>query len=100
MAATSGLPASSSCFSRACTACERSSDCSRVFSCLEDVDVRAGDERRAGADQDDGVRGRILAGALDGLADAFGNAGAQGIHRRVVDGDDGDAVPDFVANQL
>ena len=36
---------------------------------LEDVDVRAGDERRAGADQDDGVRGRIVAGALDGVAD-------------------------------
>ena len=37
---------------------------------------------------------------VDGLADAFGNAGAQGIHRWVVDGDDGDAIPHLVANQL
>ena len=66
---------------------------------LEDVDVRAGDERRAGADEDDGVRGRIVAGALDGVADRFGNAGAQGIHRWIVDGDDGNTVPDLVPNQ-
>ena len=66
---------------------------------LEDVDVRAGDERRARADQDDRVRGRIVAGALDGLADALGNAGAQGIHRWIVDGDDGNTVPHLVANQ-
>ena len=66
---------------------------------LEDVDVGAGDERRARADQDDRVRGRIVAGALDGLADALGNAGAQGIHRWIVDGDDGNAVPHLVPNQ-
>ena len=74
-------------------------DCSRVVELLEDVDVRAGDERRAGADQDDGVRGRIVAGALDGVADRFGNAGAQGIHRWIVDGDDGNTVPYLVPNQ-
>ena len=66
---------------------------------LEDGDVRAGDERRAGANQDDGVGGRIVAGALDGVADGFGHAGAQGIHRWVVDGDDGNAVPYLVPNQ-
>ena len=59
---------------------------------LEHVDVRTGDERRVRADQDDRVRGRIVAGARDGLADTLGNAGAQGIHRWVVDGDDGNAV--------
>ena len=74
-------------------------DCSRVFELLEDVDVRAGDERRAGADEDDGVRGRIVAGALDRVADRFGNAGTQRIHRRIVDGDDGNTVPDLVPNQ-
>ena len=67
---------------------------------LEDVDVRAGDERRTGADQDDGVGARIVAGTLDRLADPFGHAGAQGIDRWVVDGDDGDAVPHLVTNQL
>ena len=66
---------------------------------LEDVDVRAGDECRAGADQDDGVRGGIVAGVLDGVADRFGNAGAQGIHRWIVDGDDGNTVPYLVPNQ-
>ncbi len=66
---------------------------------LEHVDVRTGDERRARADQDDRVRGRIVAGARDGLADALGNAGAQGIHGWVVDGDDGNAVPHLVPNQ-
>ena len=49
--------------------------------------------------EDDGVRGRIVAGALDGVADRFGNAGAQGIHRWIVDGDDGNTVPDLVPNQ-
>ena len=29
----------------------------------------------------------------------FGHAGAQGIHRRVVDGDDGNTVPYLVPNQ-
>ena len=29
----------------------------------------------------------------------FGNAGAQGIHRWVVDGDDGNTVPHLVLNQ-
>ena len=66
---------------------------------LEHVDVRTGDERRGRADQDDRVRGRIVAGARDGLADAFGNAGAQGIHRWVVDGDDGNAVAHLVPDQ-
>ena len=66
---------------------------------LEDGDVRAGDERRAGADQDHGVGARILAGTLDRLADRFGHAGAQGIHRWVVDGEDGDPVPHLVMNQ-
>ena len=66
---------------------------------LEDGDVRAGDERRAGADQDHGVGARILAGTLDRLADRFGHAGAQGIHRWVVDGEDGDPVPYLVMNQ-
>ena len=58
-------------------------DCSRVFNSLEDVDVGAGDERRAGADQDDGVCSRVVTGALDCLADAFGNAGAQRVDGRI-----------------
>ena len=66
----------------------------------EYVDVGAGNERRAGADQDDGVCGGIVAGPLDGLADRFGNAGAQSIHGWIVDGDDGDAVAHLVPNQL
>ena len=43
----------------------------RLFACLqgfEDVDVGAGDERRAGADQDDGVDRGIGAGARDRIA--------------------------------
>ena len=67
---------------------------------LEDVDVGAGDERRAGADQDDRVGGGIVARALDGVADAFRNARAERVDGRVVDGDDGDAIANFVTNQL
>jgi len=32
-----------------------------LFQLFEDIDVRAGDERCAGADQDDAVRGRMVA---------------------------------------
>ena len=60
---------------------------------LEDVDVGAGDERRASADEHDRVRRGVGLGARDGLADAFGNAGAERVDRRIVYGDDGDAVP-------
>ena len=83
-AATTGLPASSSRFIRACTDCERSTNCSRVFSCLKMLMVCAGDEGRPGADEDDGVGIRVLAATLDGLADRFKNAGAEGLHRRVL----------------
>ena len=38
--------------------------------------------------------------ALDGVADAFRHARAERVDGRVVDGDDGDAIADFVTNQL
>jgi hypothetical protein len=66
----------------------------------EDADVGTGNERGASANQDDRVRGRVVAGSPDGLADRFGNTGAERIHRRVVGGDHGNAVAHFVPDQL
>ena len=64
---------------------ERSSRLLAGLDGLEDVDIGAGDERRSGADEHDGVGRGVGAGARDGLADAFGHTGAQRVDRRIVD---------------
>ena len=55
-------------------------------------DVGAGDEGAARADQHDRVDVGIVAAALDAFLDAVAHAMAQRIHRRIVDGDDGDVA--------
>ena len=100
MAATSGLAASSSGASSAWVRADRASDCSRVFSDLEDVDVGARDERVPGADQDDRVDGGIAVRARDALVDGFPDAGAERVDGRVVDGQDRDAVLHLVVDEL
>ena len=67
---------------------------------VERLDVRAGDERRAGADEHDRLGGRIGDAALDRLVDLSPDLGRQRVHRRVVDGHDGDAVFHFVPNEI
>jgi hypothetical protein len=66
---------------------------------LEDVDVRAGDEGRSRADQDDGVRRLVLAGAGDRFGDRFRHAGTERVDRRIVHGEDGDVLDDVVVNR-
>ena len=75
----------------------------RVFAGLqqvEDPDVGARDEGRAGADEDDGVGARVCARARNGLVDAVPHRGTERVDRRVVDRQDRHAVRDFVANQF
>ena len=60
----------------------------------EDVDVGASDERVPGPDQDNRVDGPVGGPSRDGLTELVPDLGAESIDRRVVDGEDGDAVPD------
>ncbi len=54
------------------------------------ADVGAGDEGAAAADQDDGVDIGVRAERLDTVLDAVAHGRRQGIHRRIVDGEDAD----------
>jgi hypothetical protein len=74
-----------------------------VVACLqlvEDPDVRPGDERRAGADEDDGFDGPVRACARDSVVQALPDGGTEGVDRRVVDSQDGHSVPDVVADEV
>ncbi len=70
------------------------------FQLFEDVDIRAGNERRSSTDHHDSVGRRVVPRALDGVANAFGHPGTQRVDGRIVDSDDGDAIANFVSNQL
>ena len=59
---------------------------------LQLLDVGTGDERSSSADDDDGASRGILLRGIQSRHQTFGNAGAQRVHGRIVDGDDGDAV--------
>ena len=61
---------------------------------LECADVGAGDEGLPCAHEHDGGHRRIGLRFLDRFGDRRGHTGTEGIHRRIVDGDDGDAVTD------
>ena len=78
-------------FSSACVPADRVSESLARLQQLEDLDVGAGDERGARADQHDRVGAGVGDGARDRLVDRFPHARAQRVDRRVVDGDDGDA---------
>ena len=67
---------------------------------LEKADVRSGDERAARADQHHSARRGILRATRDGRFDGLGNAGTERVYGRVVDGDDGDLIADFVADEF
>jgi hypothetical protein len=67
---------------------------------VEDLDVGPGNERRAGADENGGFCARVRPRPRDGLADGFPHFGAERVDRRVVDGQNGNAVLDFVANEF
>ena len=58
-------------------------------------DVGAGDEGAATAGQDDRLHFRIGDGAFDAFENTAADGGAQRIHRRAVDRDDGDHVITF-----
>jgi hypothetical protein len=66
---------------------------------VEHLDIRTGDERRACADEHDRPGGRISVRARDRLVDTLPHRGTQRIDRRIVDGDDRDAICDFVSNK-
>jgi hypothetical protein len=66
----------------------------------EDLDIGAGDECIARADQHDGFDGRVGGGACHARVDAFGHAGAEGVDGRIVDGDDGNVVLDGVWDEF
>ncbi len=55
----------------------------------EFADVGAGNERPSGADQHDGLDVGIVVGALEGSVNPLGHSGAERVHGRVLDGDDG-----------
>ena len=56
----------------------------------EFLDVSAGDERPAAADQNPAFDRIVVSDLLDGRRNAFRHAGAERVDRRVVDGDDAD----------
>src|SRR5688500_18027350 len=66
---------------------------------LENVDVGAGNERAASADENDGVGGRVGIGTGDGVADAFGHTGTERVDGWVVDRHDRPAVSELVPYQ-
>jgi hypothetical protein len=66
----------------------------------EDLDIGAGDESVARADQHDGFDGRVGGGARDARVDAFGHAGAESVYGRIVYGDDGNVVLDGVLDEF
>ena len=66
----------------------------------EFTNIGAGDERASRADHDNRAHLRILHGPLHAFQNAFRHARAQRIHRRIVDGDDGNVVVDSVFNEF
>src|SRR5712692_703244 len=67
---------------------------------LEKSDVRSGDKGAARADEHDRACGGILRAAFHGCLDGFGHSGAERVHRRIVDSNDGHLIADFVADEF
>jgi hypothetical protein len=67
---------------------------------VEGLDVGAGDEGRALADQDNRVHRRIRRRARHSIADRLADTGGERVHRRVVDREDGDPAPDLLVHEL
>ena len=64
------------------------------------ADIRPRDEAAASSDQNDGFYRRVLGGFFQAFDDAFGDAGAEGVDRRVVHHDHAHVTMGFVAHQL
>jgi hypothetical protein len=64
---------------------------------VEFLYVRAGDERTAATNQHYDLYRIVLAYLLNGLGNPLGNTRAQGVHRRVIDGDNCDI---FISGKL
>jgi hypothetical protein len=58
------------------------------------------DERGAGTDEDNRAGVMILRSAGHSGLDGFGNTSAQGIDWRVVNGEDGDVIAQFVVDEV
>ncbi len=67
----------------------------RLWRLAELGDVGAGDKGAAAAGQDDRIYFRIGDGALDAIENAAADGGAQRVHGRTVDRDDGNDVTTF-----
>src|SRR5207249_7697356 len=65
----------------------------------EHVDVGAGHERLSGTDQDHGVDVRVRGRACDRLVDGFPHARPKRVYRRVVDGENRDALGRVVLDE-
>ena len=64
------------------------------------ANIRAGDEAASGTDEHHGLHRGVSMGFFKARSDAFRHARAQRIHRRVVDGDDPDAVLDVQGDKI
>ncbi len=98
IAATIGFWESSMRLSRACVFCERSSDCSRVFSVPKILMSAPATNVEPGANQHNRIDVGVVVGARHLLFDGFEHAGAHRIDGRIVDSENGDAIADFVMN--
>jgi hypothetical protein len=58
----------------------------------EFLDVSSGNKRASAADKDRSLHRGIVVDLFDGVGNSFRNSGTEGIHRGIVDGDDGDTV--------
>ena len=67
---------------------------------FEDVDIGARNKRRARPNHHNGIDAVVFSCTLDSLADALRDTGTERVDRRIIDGDDGDTLADFVTNQL
>src|ERR1019366_3471254 len=60
--------------------------------CLKFVNVGPGDEGAASSDEHDGGNPVVVVRLLDGFANRLAHLSAQRVHRRIVDGDDSEAL--------
>jgi hypothetical protein len=64
----------------------------RLWRLAKFTDIGAGGEGPAGASQDDGFDRGVGSNRLNGIEQRLPHRVRQRIHRRIVDGDDGDAI--------
>ncbi len=67
---------------------------------FEKADVRARDKGASGADQNSRPDAGVFRGSRHESFNGFGDAWAESVHRRVIDGDDGNVVAYFVTDEI